>query len=276
MDCFMAGIEAGYFFVQNPFNGVYSNVAATPSAVHTIVFWSKDFSRFIAGGYGERLSEMGYNLFFNFTINSESPLLEPHIVSLSERLDQARALCRNFGPETVQWRFDPICFYHYRGRTYHNLDGFDEIARRLSGLGVRRCITSFADLYAKVKRRTAQSQDFAFVDPPLEKKQRIVEKMADRLESLGITLYTCCEEKLTETLGKDTNVCQGACIDNRLLMALFGGKLSCRKDSGQRAAQGCGCLTSRDIGAYDAQPCFHDCLYCYANPGKKPKDPARI
>lgn len=36
---------------------------------------------------------------------------------------------------------------------------------------------------------------------------------------------------------------------------------SASKDTGQRTA--CGCIPSKDIGAYDS--CPHFCVYCYAN-----------
>ncbi|MDA3896940.1 MAG: DUF1848 family protein, partial [Desulfobacteraceae bacterium] len=50
---------------------------------------------------------------------------------------------------------------------------------------------------------------------------------------------------------------------------LFGGKLSYKKDTGQRIKQGCGCMVSKDIGLYKQQPCYHNCLFCYANPRNK-------
>jgi len=85
-------------------------IAATPDKVHTLVFWSKNFAPFIKDGFGQKLLAMGYNLFFNFTINSNSSLLEPRVPPLNQRLDQIEALCRNFGAGAVNWRFDPICF----------------------------------------------------------------------------------------------------------------------------------------------------------------------
>ena len=55
-------------------------------------------------------------------------------------------------------------------------------------------------------------------------------------------------------------------ISNDLLMKLFGGSLSLNKDSGQRIKNGCGCNESVDIGSYSLHPCYHNCLFCYANP----------
>jgi hypothetical protein len=49
-------------------------------------------------------------------------------------------------------------------------------------------------------------------------------------------------------------------------MDIYGGHLSLRKDTGQRVKAGCGCKVSADIGSYRQQPCYHNCLFCYANP----------
>ncbi len=265
MDWFMSQIREGRFAVKNPFNGAVSLVPAIPEAVHTIVFWSKDFGRFLSGGYGATLTDAGYHLFFNFTVNSSSSILEPHIAPLEDRLEQARELCRRFGPETVQWRFDPICFYQKGDATGNNLTDFPGIAEQMAACGVRRCITSFADIYAKVKRRTSNTPEFTFIDPSIEKKIRVLEKMAARLETLDMNLYTCCEKEVTDALPASSSITPSVCIPNRCLVDIFGGRLSFAKDAGQRKSKGCGCLASKDIGAYDAHPCYHDCLYCYAN-----------
>ncbi len=271
MDQFMAGIETGAFHVKNPFNKRVSVVPVEPAAVHCIAFWSKDFSRFINGNYGPRLEEMGYRLFFLFTVNSASTILEPHTPALKDRIRQAKTLTKRFGARSVWWRFDPICFYrHGSDLMQNNLTDFKHIAEQMAGMGITRCITSFAELYAKVIRRAKQITGFSFVDPPLEKKIRVICKMADLLESLNISLYTCCENELLESLGNAQNIRAGGCISGSFLSDLHDGRISRAKDSGQRLEKGCRCTLSRDIGCYDAHPCFHDCLYCYARPKGAP------
>ena len=42
-----------------------------------------------------------------------------------------------------------------------------------------------------------------------------------------------------------------------------------RRDTGQRVQKGCGCKVSVDIGVYHQHPCYHNCLFCYANPTPK-------
>jgi len=177
MDWFMDRIEIGRFEIVNPFNGKTTVVEATPETVHTIVFWSKNFDPFLRSGYGQILAKKGFHLFFNFTVNSTSPILEPRLTPLAERLEQAAALCDAFGPGTVQWRFDPICFYTAGdGSIHNNLANFDAIADRMETLSVKRCITSFMDHYAKIRKRTAAIPGFAFTDPPLKKKIRSEER----------------------------------------------------------------------------------------------------
>ncbi|MBW1842194.1 MAG: DUF1848 family protein, partial [Deltaproteobacteria bacterium] len=79
MSWFMQRIQEGFFEVKNPYNHKITVVPAAPEEVHTIVFWSKNFGPFIQGKYGQTLAAMGYNLFFNFTINSDDSLLEPQV-----------------------------------------------------------------------------------------------------------------------------------------------------------------------------------------------------
>ncbi|MCF8026473.1 MAG: DUF1848 domain-containing protein [Desulfobacteraceae bacterium] len=269
MDWFMAGIKRGHFIVENPFNRKSFLVPAGPEDVHTIVFWSKDFGPFLAGDFGKRLQQAGYHLFFNFTVNSGDDVLEPNIPPLARRLEQAAALCRQYGPQTLQWRFDPICFYRTPQGNQNNLDDFARIAENLAEMGVGWCVTSFADIYAKMRRRTAAMAGFEWIDPPVAKKISILQRMQQVLEKLGMNLYTCCEKQVLEALPRDAKIYPGTCIPNRYLAELFGGELSFQQDAGQRKQLGCGCMTARDIGGYADQPCYHNCLYCYANP--KPK-----
>jgi hypothetical protein len=267
MDRFMTRIAAGSFRVENPFNRRVTRVPADPGAVHSIVFWSKNYGPFFEGGYGQALQAAGYRLFFNFTINSQDPSLEPAVPPLSARLEQLAELCRLAGSKAINWRFDPICFYRTPdGRVHNNLQDFDMIAQRAAACGIRRCITSFVDHYPKVRRRAAGMKGMTFLDPPLPEKAAILIHLADRLRGSGVALQTCCEKEVLATLPRGSPVTASACISSSLLADLFGGGLPRRRDRGQRTAQGCGCGVSVDIGSYERHPCFHNCLFCYANP----------
>jgi len=270
MPWFMNRIKRGIFEIVNPFNRQTRKIQATPAHVHTIVFWSKDFGLFLKESYGEKLQNAGYNLFFNFTVNSSSPELEPHVPSLNVRMDQIKQLCDRFGSRAINWRFDPICFYEFRkSGVKDNLDDLNRIADRASENGIRHCITSFMDPYSKIKKRLASMPDFSFSEPPLDKKKHIILKMEQALADYKINLRLCCEKEVLDTLPKDTSVSESSCIPNDLLVALFGGTLSLQKDRGQRTQKGCGCKISVDIGCYQHHPCYHNCLFCYANPASR-------
>jgi len=271
MDWFMDQIKKEVFEVTNPYNRRKFIVPATPEQIHTIVFWSKNFAPFIKGGFGETLLRKGYNLFFNFTINSNIPLLEPRVPSLKQRLVQLRDLSRNFDSKTINWRFDPICFYTYEEKVIKDtLHDFSRIAAWASQCGVTRCITSFMDHYAKIKKRIKSISGFSFIDPVLSEKIEILLEMEKKLSEKKIDLYTCCEKEVLNALPSGSTIRKSSCIPNDLFVKMFGGNLSVKEDTGQRSSKGCGCMISVDIGSYHLHPCYHNCLFCYANPTKAP------
>ncbi len=267
MDWFMEQIKKGVFEVTNPYNRQKFIVPATPDKIHTIVFWSKNFEPFIVGEFGEKLLRKGYNLFFNFTINSDIPLLEPRVPSLKQRLVQLRVLSRDYGSKTINWRFDPICFFIYGENVIKDtLIDFSKIATWVSQCGVTRCITSFMDHYAKIKKRVKSIPKFSFIDPKLSQKIEILLKIEKILFEKKIDLYTCCEKEVLNALPSGSNIRKSSCIPNDFLVEMFGGDISLKRDPGQRSSKGCGCMISVDIGSYHLQPCYHNCLFCYANP----------
>jgi hypothetical protein len=267
MPWFMAGIDQGFYEVVNPYNRKTYRVPAGPDRVHTIVFWSKNFGPFLRHQYGQDLYEKGYKLFFNFTINTPHPALEPGMPPLEDRLDQLATLVQTFGPRCLHWRFDPICFYtDADGREGSNLDAFDRIARRASELGVKTCITSFADLYRKVMNRVKIHSRLRLIELTLQRKVEIIANLSQTLEDLGLNLGLCCEKEILAALPDDINVRAAACIPGPQLVRLYGPGISLAKDRGQRRGAGCTCTVSKDIGSYDLHPCHHNCLFCYANP----------
>lgn len=267
MPWFMEGVARGQFEVANPVTRQLRRVPATAPPVRVVVFWSKDFGPFIAGGYGRRLEQMGYRLFFQFTVNSENRTLEPNVPPLQERLEQLRSLCAAHGPQAVNWRFDPVCLFRDgRGRPGDNLKDLPRIAAAAAACGIRRCTVSFMDLYAKVLRRTAERPDVTFVETTRSQQVQILLGLEALLGARGIELNTCCEEEAITALPAHSTIASGACIPSKLLMELHGGRLSLRRDQGQRVRAGCRCRVSVDIGSYELQPCGHGCLYCYATP----------
>jgi hypothetical protein len=267
LEWFMAGVARGAFTVENPYNGRRRTVAIAPGQVHSIVFWSKNYGPFLDGEIGERLRDMGYGLFFNFTLNSPEERLEPRVPPLAERLAQMKALARRFGPGSLHWRHDPICFLRRSGGALStNLDAFDTIARHAAAAGLRSCTTSFCDDYRKIRRRLAPSEGVALAFPGPEAQVPVLEELLAVLKPLGMGLATCCEKQLLGRLPQEMGVAAGRCIDHNRLEQLYGGGLSHRVDSGQRRSAGCGCHQSVDIGSYRLHPCRHNCLYCYANP----------
>jgi DNA repair photolyase len=271
MPWFMECIGRGAFQVTNPYNRKITRVPATPDAVHTIVFWSKDFGPFLRGGYLEILQQQGYHLFFNFTVNAEDAFLEPHVPPLNERLEQMAELCRRVPAEAVQWRLDPIVHYHGpNGRTTTNLGRVGRIAAAAAACGITRCVSSFMDHYAKIGRRLSDAPGWGFIEPDMPEKVRLILDTAQRLKMRRIGLFLCCEKDVLQALPDESGVQSASCIPSGLLMQLYGGRLSLKADTGQRRSAGCGCRVSRDIGGYDIHPCFHNCRFCYANPAAPP------
>ena len=265
MNWFMQQIQNGFFEVINPYNRKKKVVPATAQKVHTIVFWSKNFGPFLTQGYGEKLQAMGYHLFFNYTVNSRSPLLEPAVPELNQRLDQLRQLCQRFGAAAVQWRFDPICHFKLNdGSIETNLADFQTIAAAAGECGIDTCISSFMDPYPKIARRTGGR--LAFVQPDLAQQVDILINMEAALSPHGIRLALCCEKTVLKALPSTSAIGPAACISGATIMAVHGGRVSCRRDSGQRRSSGCGCTASVDVGSYNLHPCHHNCLFCYANP----------
>ena len=94
-------------------------------------------------------------------------MLEPGLPPLGERLGQLEYLAGHFDPRAINWRFDPVCFYRSEPSGIEdNLKDFTRIARIASAMGVQRCITSFMDMYPKIKKRLARRPGLDFVHAP--------------------------------------------------------------------------------------------------------------
>ena len=255
LDWMLDHLKKGYVDVKNPFYpSQISRVSLKKEDVHSIVFWSKDFSKFL-----KNISEFSdYNLFFHFTINN-CKKLEPNIPSLNQRLLQMKKLTEEFGSKVIAWRFDPIVYWKENGdKIKDNLGSFNKILKNMANFGIKRCFFSFATWYDKCKKR-AIKKNFNYLIPSKKKRLKVAKELATKCKEHGITMHACCNDDLLIV----DNVIKGHCIDGELLSRLFKEKCSIAKYPGRKE---CGCTKSKDIGNYNEQQCHHSCLYCYANP----------
>ena len=260
LDDVISWFEDGKAKVKNPFNKQYYTVSLKKEDVHSIVWWSKDYSEYL------KKSNFfdDFNQFFHFTINgysnTELKFLEPGITSnLEDRLSQASQLVHKYGAETISWRFDPIVFWRDKNnRIVNNINDFEYIAQFLSGLGISRLIISFATWYDKCKRR-AKKRDFGYITPGILKMKEKATKLAKIAKKLGMKTFSCSNNEILV----DNLIYKSACIDGELLSKIFKEPASKAKHQGQRYS--CNCTKSKDIGSYD-MICKHRCMYCYANP----------
>ena len=254
LDWFIEKINQGYIKVKNPFYPSQVNrIPLKVSDVHSIIFWSKDFKNFL-----QKTSEFkDYNLFFIFTIN-DNPIWEPNVIKLDKRLNQLEELVEIYGPEYIEYRFDPIVFWYEDGEIVNNLSSFQTIIQKVSDLKIDNCVINFVNWYKKSIRR-AKKYNLRYYDPPNKDKIKIIEPMAEFCHKFGIKMYSCCNENLTTI----DNVYRSRCIDGYKLSKLFKEKCSVAKAPTRDL---CGCTKSRDIGNYQDQICHHACIYCYAHP----------
>lgn len=255
-------LEEGYCTWQNPFNGKMSYISFAQSRL--IVFWTKNPRPILP--HLDLIRENIPNYYFQFTLNDyENDGLELNIPSLSERIDTFIQLAELIGKEKVIWRFDPLILTDKIG-IEELLSKVENIGNRISSY-TEKLVFSFADIdgYTKVKRNLARN---GICYREFEKSD--MQAFAGGLQQINqywqLDLATCAEIIDLSSFGIEHN----RCIDPALMSKLFPTddvlmqfiqSTGDRKDKGQRPA--CGCILSKDIGAYSS--CPHHCLYCYAN-----------
>jgi len=256
-----AALESGRAAVQGHYGNSYA-VDLTPESVHTIVFWSKDYHRFLAPKARIcSLLRRYSHLHFHLTITGLSqPDVEPGSPPFRDAIAQLPRLAELAGsPDRVTVRFDPVVFWTGGGTVHSNHPLFEDIAALVARHEVRRLVTSFAQWYGKSIRR-ARARGFPFVDPPSDEKASIAREMAQAAARAGACLSICAQKDIAEASG----VPLSSCIDGALLSSLHPRHLvaDLRKDPGQRPD--CLCTRSKDIGSY-SQVCPSRCVYCYAS-----------
>ena len=260
-DCFFRRLDKGYVRWRNPFSGQDNYVSF--GNTRFIVFWSKNPAPLLP--YLSTLKERGIGCYIQYTLNDyETEGLEPNVPPLQQRIETFRRLVDALGIGAVVWRFDPLILTD-RITIDTLLEKIAHIADALVGY-TEKLVFSFADIesYKKVSRNLRHSGiNYREWD------EATMREFASRLSTLNrdnwnVRLATCAERIDLSEYGIEHNRCIDPGLISRLApddSALQNFLYNARSDSGQRKA--CGCILSKDIGAYNT--CPHGCLYCYAN-----------
>jgi hypothetical protein len=252
---FMHRIRAGYCAVPNPFNPKQvSRVSLQPQEVDVIVFWTRNPRPLFP--HLSELDERGFRYYFQFTLMDNPRLIDRKSPAVDQALRTFRELAEKIGPDKVIWRYDPVLFTSVTPAEFH-LAKYSEIAASL-GAFTKRSVISLADDYPKIRPRLQElsRQGIKIQSAGRKELERFVRGLVRISAENGMEIVSCAEEIDLQPYG----VKPGKCVDDAYIKQVFGINVTHAKDPSQRKA--CGCITSKDIGAYDS--CLFECQYCYA------------
>ena len=252
---FFDRLQEGYVRWRNPYSGKDSYVSFDKTRF--IVFWSKNPKPIIP--YLPLLKERNIGCYFQFTLNDyDAEGLEPNLPPLKQRLETFKQVVDILGKGSVVWRFDPLILTDKISSDVL-LHKIENIANQLTGY-VEKLVFSFADIatYKKVGRNLSSAG--------INYREWTETEMLDFAErlsalNLGLELTTCAEKIDLTQFGINHNRCIDPDLICRLVPDLQSEVSHIKTDKGQRSL--CGCISSKDIGAYNT--CPHGCVYCYAN-----------
>lgn len=238
----------GYVLSRNPlFPNKINRYELTPDTVDCVVFCSKNYKPILP-----RLHEITdcFNTYFHYTITAYGKDLEPGVPSIDESMDTLIALSKLVGPQRVAWRYDPVLLTKEYTIQRHQ-ETFERMAKVLAP-HIDRCIFSFVELYKKLEVNMPE-----LVPLSMEDMNELAKRLGAIAAKYGIRIQTC------GTNGDFTHygIHSSGCMTLDILGEANGIVFKDRKHKGTR--QGCHCIESRDIGAYDT--CLNGCKYCYAN-----------
>ena len=248
---FVNRLKAGYALIRNPMN--HSQVSKIPlhsDMVDCIVFWTKDPANML--DKLSLISSMGYKYYFQFTLNPYDSDIEHNLRPKSEIIRTFIELSNAIGKEKVLWRYDPIILNGTQTIESHK-NAFEFMCEKLNNFtGV--CTVSFVDIYSKLKTPLKKGLIREITHDEMIRISKMFSKIA---RNYGIRLQTCSEKVDLSKYG----IAPASCIDKGTIEAVCGYSIGAKKDPNQR--NGCGCVQSVDIGAYNT--CRNGCVYCYAN-----------
>lgn len=247
-DWLLNRFKEGYVYTRNPlFPKKVTRYELSPDKIDVVLFCSKNYAPILP-----RLKEITdrYRTYFHYTITAYGKDIEPGVPSPDESADTLKELAKTVGRQRIAWRYDPVLLTGKYTLNMH-LKTFANLAEKLAPY-IDRCIFSFVEMYKKLEVNMPEIIPLSEND-----KIAIAEGLGKTAREYGITLQTCGTNADYSRFGIRPSAC--AALD--ILGKANGCVFKETKHNGMR--NGCHCIESRDIGAYDT--CLNGCKYCYAN-----------
>lgn len=238
----------GYALARNPlFPSKVIRYELTPETVDCVVFCSKNYQPILP-----RLHEITdrFHTYFYYTITAYGKDIEPGVPSIETSMETLIRLSEQVGRQRVAWRYDPVLLTTDYTISRH-LDTFSHMAETLAPY-IDRCIFSFVEMYKKLETNMPELTPLSEED-----KDALARGLGSIAAAHGIHLQTCGTNGDFSRYG----IHPSGCMTLSILGKANGVVFRELKHKGMR--QGCHCIESRDIGAYDT--CLNGCKYCYAN-----------
>lgn len=289
----------GYCTWINPYSNEPQYVSF--DNVRGIVFWTKN-PNYPFSDIFSSLNQKHISYYVQYTLNDyEKEKFEPNLPTLSDRIYKFKRLSQELGKHRVIWRFDPLITT--KKLTVEELTSrIENIGNEIAGY-TDKLVFSFVDIntYKKVQNNLIKYTDCFSRDTIMasEFSASYMYEMAASLAELrnkwakdgwNVELATCGEKVDLDIYNISHNRCVDADLFRRLAIENDDKKLlnyldygvvlhdneeykpdgyrltnEQLKDKGQRML--CGCMLSKDIGAYNS--CSHYCVYCYANASRE-------
>lgn len=240
--------EEGFVYTRNPlFPHKVTRYELSPDKIDVVIFCSKNYAPILP-----RLNEITdrYRTYFHYTITAYGKDIEPGVPSIDESMATLAELEKIVGRGRIAWRYDPVLLTE-KYTVERHLETFAYMAEKLAP-HIDRCIFSFVEIYKKLQYNMPELRPISVQD-----RQRIAKGLGKIAAKHGIWLQTCGNSGDYSRYG----IHPSGCTTLEILSRANGCEFREMKHNGLR--EGCGCIESRDIGAYDT--CPNGCRYCYAN-----------
>ena len=240
--------EEGFVLSRNPlFPNKVTRYELTPDKVDCVVFCSKNYRPILP-----RLREITdrFHTYFHYTITAYGKDIEPGVPSIEESMQTLIELSETVGKQRIAWRYDPVLLTKDYTIERH-FTTFEKMARVVAPY-IDRCIFSFVEMYKKLQSNMPEIMMMS-----IEDMDTLAQGFGAIAKKYGITMQTCGTNGDFTRYGIE----KSGCMTLDILGQANGITFKNLKHKGMR--QGCHCIESRDIGAYDT--CLNGCKYCYAN-----------